>query len=230
MGAVLALGAFMRTAVLLAAGLLAGCAEEDRRPVTLDAIAVARARLTPPDPDAPTLRDTLTRDRIEASEKPLFFVELPKRGAQSALVPVLGSPRGVTWGTPDGITVTLDDGLVIATRGLGGDLMAVDTGALRQALASGGQVQRMHDYLNGNDQIERSVYECRVSVGGSERIAIFGRSYDVRRVTEACTGGDPDRVGGGAFTNLYWVDAQGTIWKSRQWISQFVGYMETETL
>ena len=72
------------------------------------------------------------------------------------------------------------------------------------------------------DMQERVVAACLR--GHDCRIEIVERQHDTTRVEETCFGPQ------GSIANTFWIGADGTIWKSKQWISPGLGYMETELL
>lgn len=162
----------------------------------------------------------LTRAAIEQNERPQILVALPTTGVTVPIALFEESRGKATYVTRDLVSVTLEDGLLIATRSLGADLMAADVDDIRPILQSGGGAVRVHDYLNGLNQIERHSYQCDVRVVGPETIEIFERSYRTTQVQEDCV--SPDT----SFTNIYWIDGAGTIWQSRQWVSPLIGYAE----
>lgn len=169
---------------------------------------------------APVAGPGLTRAAIEQSEREQVLVALPATGV-AVPIALFEENRGKeTYVTTDLVSVTFEDGLLIATRSLGADLMAADIDDIRPILRSGGNAVRVHDYLNGLNQIERYSYQCDVTVIGPETIEIFERSYRTTQVQEDCV--SPDT----SFTNIYWMDGDGTIWQSRQWVSPVIGYAE----
>lgn len=162
----------------------------------------------------------LTRATIEQNEREQILVALPSTGV-AVPIALFEENRGkATYVTTDLVSVTVEDGLLIATRSLGSDLMAADIDDIRLVLRSGGSALRVHDYLNGLNQIERYSYQCDVTIIGPETIEIFERSYRTTQVQEDCV--SPDT----SFTNIYWIGAGGTIWQSRQWVSPVIGYAE----
>lgn len=125
-----------------------------------------------------------------------------------------------TWISQDSATVTLAQGMLVATRGFGGDLMGSDV-SMSAALVKdvrAGQATRFHSFLGGNDQVETRSYICTVSSRGPRSLRIGDAAFDTRLMQEDC--GNPDQN----FTNLYWVDpASGDIVQSRQWAGSFIG-------
>lgn len=179
------------------------------------------------DPGAVALdpRRDLSRDIIESSPTDFILLAIVSRDAAATAQFVGANGSRQTWATLDGISLTFDNGLVVATRGLGDDLMGSDPSEVYHALRhGGGEVLRINDYLGSQDDIVRASYYCDIQALGSETIEIFERSYATQKFQEICV--SPDQQ----FENLYWIDSSGTIWQSRQWLSALVGYLEVQRL
>ena len=154
-----------------------------------------------------------------------MLAAVPSRGAAALVQQVGTNGAKSTWLSPDGISVTFENGILVATRGLGPDLMAAEASGLNAALRQGaGEYTRTHEYLDGNDQIVRQSYVCRVTRAGSETITVVERRYDTVKYAENCSSG------GQSFENLYWRDESGVTRKSRQLVSPPVGYLDSERL
>jgi hypothetical protein len=170
-------------------------------------------------------RDTLTRESIDTAPNDLLLFAPVNEEAASVFARLSANGDRITWASDDGDSLTLRDGIVVATRGLGNDLMGADLAQVYPALVRGrGSARRVHDYLGGEDQIVRSVFQCEIVTLRAEVIEIFQRQHATRVVREACTGP------AGGFTNLYWIDAAGAIWQSRQWVSARVGRIDIQKL
>jgi len=130
-----------------------------------------------------------------------------------------------TWIGETGYSVTLDDGLLAATRGLGDDLIAANTAGVRAALrAGGGSTERQHDYLDARDQIRTETYQCVIAPGAPEEVDLGIRKVLLDQFVETCGN---DRI---QFENLYFVDNSGTIIAARQFVSQTVAYLRNNAL
>ena len=67
-------------------------------------------------------RKLLSRKQIDAAKIPILFVELESK-QNGTLTPYPGQGIGQTWLGADGATVTLEKGILKATRGMGNDIM-----------------------------------------------------------------------------------------------------------
>lgn len=200
--------------------LLAGCGNGGDSPLGLALSGVvsslgqgsARAKT-----DAALARQ-LTPEVLARAKRPLMLAELPSRDARATFV-IGGENRGhVTWLGADGIGLILRGGLLTATRGLGEDLLASETGAAEAAVRRGsGSATRGHRSLGGENQVIARNFACTYASEGREVIEIVGTRRDTRRVAERCAGD------GIRFANRYWIGGDGLVWKSVQWIGPAVG-------
>jgi len=167
---------------------------------------------------------TLTRALIEEQNVDLLRLSLISREATEVLV--FGAQNGTktTWFGGGSLSFVFDRGVVVGTRGLGDDLMGSDVDAAIAAMRSGGNYARTLDFLTGLDQIERRSYSCTSRATRSETITIVERTYRTTVIEERCTGQT------GTFENTYWRGSDGTIWQSRQWVSDGVGYLGYQRL
>lgn len=152
-------------------------------------------------------------------------VAIPETGARATLAPVAESGDVTVWQTLDGITLSLQGGVLIATRGLGDDLMSADVAgdvAMLRGTGGGGYYPHIRTYLDGEDQTVFRSYQCRRTGQARTTLQIDGAARAARRIAARCTSPRHE------FTNVYWLDATGTVLKSRQWISPAMQYMETE--
>ncbi|MCA1777525.1 MAG: YjbF family lipoprotein [Loktanella sp.] len=152
-------------------------------------------------------------------------VVLPTTGADATLAPVSRRGDVTVWQTLDGITVTFRGGVLIATRGLGDDLMSSDvqnTLAMLRGSASSQYYPQIRSHLDGENQTRFRSYQCRRNDLSVQQTRIGTITRSLTRVTEHCVSPDNET------TNTYWLDPTGTVLKSRQWVRPDIGYMETE--
>ena len=129
----------------------------------------------------------------------------------------------VTWVDTQGMAVTLEGGLIVATRGLPRDLMGAEVGESRAALRSGsGSSRRIHDYLDDLDQIQRELLLCSIETKARETIEILDIPHATRRLEETCRG---EVI---SFTNIYWVKGDGRVLRSLQAVSPEAGYLQID--
>ncbi len=211
-------------AAVATALVLTGCGQqyEESRAVVqgvLQGLVPGRAEAGAPP------RPQFSRAALEEAGVDFVLASVPQRGVAALLQKAGSNGPEETWIAEDGVSVTYERGFVVATRGLGPDLMAANVTAVRAAVRQGGGTAvRVHEYLDGNDQIVRHDYTCRITRLGAEAVEIYERRYATTRYQETC------ERGGQTFENTYWIDQAGVVWKSRQLISPPVGYLDSEKL
>ena len=139
-------------------------------------------------------------------------------GAAQALLTSSGQNGTVTtWQSADRVSVSCDAGILVATRGLGEDLMSADVAGTRAFLQGHGAAEwsRLHSYLDGDYRTLWRGFRC------TGRLAP-DRDSRLRQRIEACYGP------AGRFTNRYWQDARGVVVRSRQWVGPTLGYLDTD--
>ncbi|MFK7877371.1 MAG: YjbF family lipoprotein [Paracoccaceae bacterium] len=194
--------------------LLSACGAAQNDPILSTIQGTAQRLVSPPAPK-PSLeaqRAAVLRDIAAAQNSdPILLIELPKQEAVASLVNA-GENRGaITWIDPSGVSVVTRGGIVISTRGLGNDLMAADVSGTQRALQGGVKTyKRLHRYLDGEAQLDRSVFACTADKAGAT-------------MTETCAGVP------GRFTNTYHF-RHGVLSQSKQWLGPNIGFARIEYL
>lgn len=174
------------------------------------------------------LRAEAEPDRAEAemralmrADAPRMVLRIPQHGLAVTLL-AAGTREGVVrWRDTENAQILTREGMVIATRGLGDDLMAVQAdGALALILAGAeGQVTRLHRHLDGEDRIEIHSWVCDIAPQGHDTVRIAETTrLEALLVTESCHGPR------GTFSNRYWL-REGRILQSWQFAGSALGQM-----
>ena len=205
-------------------GLLAACGPMNSNSLGADAAARVGAitGLWPTPPAEPA--SALPTAALAEGPGNVLMVTLLGRNAVAAMTRA-GSNNGVeTWRTAKGVTLSFRDGILVASRGLGGDLMGANVdGVLAAILRGTGTAQRRHAFLDSEDQIQTSDLTCTFTTDAPEVIAIATGTVEATKVTEVCE--SPVLV----FTNQYWL-SDTEIVQSRQAVSGSVGYIRVNIL
>lgn len=143
-----------------------------------------------------------------------IWLTLPGRGVKfsMALLDVDGDVK--VWAAKDASQVALREGVLISTRGFGRDLISASVPSLA-TLRAGGDYPRSYYDLDGTDTTIRHVFACHTGPEASD-------DPQVRHIVEVCSGDM------GQIRNEFWFDVVGNLIKSRQWVSQGVGYAAVE--
>ena len=173
-------------------------------------------------------RKVITRSMIDESNIPLILIEVLNGDQIATLSAFPGSTLNEVWLSADGRTVTTQNGMLIATRGMNYDLIGANVEAasysLEATVAENKQPQhrRFYKYLVADNQDKIIEYSCAFSKESQDTIFIFEKPYKTLRVSEACDSGSFQ------FTNTYWVEKNGMIRKSQQWHGQNIGLILIE--
>lgn len=214
-------------AALIQAGCSGGTAEA---PLQLQALAasqqIIKARLAGPKAARPPLR----RADLDPLEGSFLEVTLERRD-QLAYLSVNATrhddlPGKITvWRTQDNVTLAMRNGVLIATRGLGGDILSslVQVQGTSPGPSGGGEHVQMIRSLDAQEV--RLSLVCELVDLGPSTIVIVERNHLTRHLQQRCSGG------GGDVVNDYWVDERaGLVWQSRQWAGPNIGYMRFRRL
>lgn len=186
--------------------------------------AVAARRTPPPAPPK------LTRAYLD-TQKGSFLEATVERTGQLAFLEINlrrrdGLPGEITvWRTNDNVTLAMRNGVLIATRGLPGDMISSEVQVRDGVQGPAGSGARVQTYLAGANQAVPLRLACTVTDLGPEPVTIVELTHPTRHLRERCEGG------GGTVTNDYWVDSRaGIVWQSRQWAGPNTGYLRLRRL
>lgn len=196
---------------VLCLALLAGCSA-----LKGTGAGAVLAMLTPK--GATSAARDMPRAELQKAGIPLMLLTSEVFGYEDFVGPRDSRGGVVNWGSADGLLVTLRDGVLTETRGLGGDLMSSAMPGAGQ-IAGGGSYRRTYFFVGPEDRSDRIDLTCTPQTAGSETLSIFGLAYQTRHVVETCTGD------AGVIKNEYWLQG-GTIRKSREWVSPTLQYIE----
>ena len=165
-------------------------------------------------------RKIVSRDIIDGVGVPILFVEID-RGQNGTMTQYPGVGVGQTWLGVDGSTITLDNGLLKSTRGIGDDLMgseislAIDWNDLKEI-----SYKRRTAYLRFDNKMLINEYSCTLKdMKNLETINLFDADFSVNHMQESCSGE------AGSFVNDYYIDTEGLVRNSRQYHGEKIGYM-----
>ena len=153
-------------------------------------------------------------------EAPALQFGVPKSDLTGTLL-LEHRARGVShWLSPDGAALTLQDGMLIGTRGFGEGLLTSDPSASLALVRArrAGTADRFHTYLTGDDRAETRTFRCVIHSDGPRQITLASGPTATIQMREDCLSTTH------RFSNLYWVQSHtGQIVLSRQWAGPFLG-------
>lgn len=169
---------------------------------------------------APAGMPVIPRQTLNEWPEPLIgaFVETTKSGSALGRISRTGSVE--TYSTAQGNQIMLRDGQIIATNGLGVDLMSSNLPPTATiARADGSTYSRSYQSLDGLYQTYTTKFSCTATASGTQTITLSDVGFRVRAVTERCSGN------GRSIENLYLIDSSSRIRQSRQWLGPDAGYV-----
>lgn len=215
----------------LALGLvlgLAGCSNDPARSNQIETVrglatGLFQRRAQEPQPLAP--EDIAAF--LSASSEPVVYYQSDTTKAQVLFQRIQQNGPYDTYATAWRNSLTLRDGVITGTRGLGGDLMSSEADALLAVLRSGGNGSAAYamEYLDGENASFSITAECTLSRGQSVQVAIALVNEPAHAVTAVCR--TPDRR---EFTNTFLVASDGYVLGARQWLGDWLGYVNTQQL
>ncbi|MEQ6202802.1 YjbF family lipoprotein [Sulfitobacter sp. HNIBRBA2951] len=221
---------------VLVAGLLAACSSDTNRETALPKLAfdafkdIAATRRAGP-------RETITLPASELAkvEVALLQVNPEVRGGSDFLQRVatrndsaLG--RVEIWESSDRAQVFLRNGVVVGTRGIGGDIIAAGAKSTVHAVRNRVQSSGIRSFVvsDGDNTTTDYQFRCEVANLGSENIIVANQRLATDHLQERCVGGSSGRD---ELRNDFWVQrSTGQVRKSRQWMGPRVGYFEIKLL
>ena len=213
---------------LLALAALAACANAlDMESGEVKALKLLKKKLDAPSGPVAYVdaRKLVTRQMIDAAGVPVLFVEID-RGQNGTMTQFPGVGVGETWLGSDGSTVTLERGMLKATRGVGDDLMGSETSReISWGDLDPAPYTRSLAHLREDNQTHIEEFTCTLTdARESHTLELFGATFTAKLFRETCQGAATH------FTNTYYVDASGIVRKSRLYHGEGIGYMTLERL
>lgn len=199
------------------------CGPLNKNNISTGALKAVQARFDgTPDMPVPTA-PVLTRAQVDANPDSFMVLNAYNGTLVAALAAGGSNGNRITWLSSNELSVTTQNGVMVATRGFPRDLMAAEVDDVMRALiAGGGSATRTHETLSGTDQIVTQTFACTVALQGREIIGILDRQIGTEVFAETC---QSDRL---AFTNRYWIDESGRMVRSLQAIAPDSGYVQLD--
>ena len=133
-------------------------------------------------------RSLISRKQIDEANIPVIFVELMS-GQNGTLTPYPGQGVGQTWLGADGATITLERGVLKASRGMGNDLMGSSSFMPTWSKINNKteNYSRELAHVTGNNKISKRVLNCDIAKTSSgDLIKIWDINFKVDKFEESC--------------------------------------------
>lgn len=216
----------MRGLAVCALGLLAACSSATERSPILGVVGrfVPVVNAIPGVAAEPVAVPGFTPEEIGANPAAYVVLHAPLFGDPVPARLISQSVTGQTFQAQTGFTASYRDGLLVATRGLGEDLLASTAQGTREAIAAGGGTSvHVRDRIGDLDQIISEQFQCVVESAGVEDVPLPTGAVSAQKFTEVCRS---NRL---QFTNTYWMRG-GEMIASAQFVSELATYLRRTSL
>ncbi|MDC3076193.1 YjbF family lipoprotein [Paracoccaceae bacterium] len=153
--------------------------------------------------------------------QPIIGLSSPQQTEKATLVALGNKNNTLTWVSADGISVSFEKGILIATRGYSQDLMESQHNYLDTLFTQNPKNRsKTFRYLNGQNRYVELTFFC--SLVSKESTTSFLSDFKLKttKFTESCASGNT------SHSNEYYVlPNTNIILKSKQWISKTNGYI-----
>lgn len=163
---------------------------------------------------------------LAATNEPVMILET-EAGTRFMMIGIERNGPYRTFGNAARESVTFRDGLVVQTRGLGGDLMSSDETALLAQLRSrtAGTAPYVMRFLTPEDVTREIAFTCLVTTDGQQAGVSLGAYSTTGLVMTADCNTDELRV-----SSTFIVAPDGYIASAQQWMGETQGTLSTQTL
>jgi hypothetical protein len=190
--------------------LLAGCGSDKTPNPVFTVVKGSVGQLLPSRKTDTPSGPVVTRASLSKFNTPMIMAEIPTRGFYNFVVPYGVNGDVETWASSDDKTIAFRQGMVVATRGFGPDIMQSSGPGIAQVASGAGTYDRVYYYVDGADQTLRRDFRCTLSNLGSDTVTVVDQQHTTRHIAESCTGKAGD------FTNEYWFGNGLFLRKSKQ--------------
>ena len=159
-----------------------------------------------------------TRNEIENFDYEIIEIKTNGIIRQALMLPISKRYGYTNYITGLGQTINTQGSLISKTNGMNINLLSVETVPnpfiiQRKKDEWPNFLKRTYSFLSPLNSTIHITLECKISIGGLEDILIIDLNLKLFKIKENCSGEQYE------FQNLYWLDDEGFIWKSKQWIS-----------
>jgi hypothetical protein len=163
-------------------------------------------------------------DQIGNNERKAINVIRIDRNAGLDLIEIARKGNRSTYTSATRRSIVLKEGVIVQTQGIGGDLATSqhETYDLRN---SGTVFTKTHSYLGGDNQIQSVAFRCVRQVRPTDFFGLREKRRLLTPVDEVCSNKDQ------THQNIYFLYPNtGTVFRSRQWVSDQIGYLRVEQI
>ena len=163
---------------------------------------------------------------LEQFKQPIILTSSTDKKNQATLVSLGNNEERLTWVSSDGISLSYDDGVLIATRGYSQDLLSLRYKKPKKIFSSSYlEYDKTHRYLNGQNRYNEIHFRCTGKKMAPRSIEIVEYTLLVDKYVETCVNKKYN------YTNEYdLISGTTVVITSKQWISPINRYFLTYNL
>ena len=163
---------------------------------------------------------------LEQFKQPIILTSSTDKKNQATLVSLGNNEERLTWVSSDGISLSYDDGVLIATRGYSQDLLSLRYKKPKKIFSlSYLEYDKTHRYLNGENRYNEIHFKCTGKKMAPRSIEIVEYTLLVDKYVETCVNKQYK------YINEYdLLSGTTVVMKSKQWISPMNRYFLTYNL
>ena len=163
---------------------------------------------------------------LEQFKQPIILTSSTDKKNQATLVSLGNNEERLTWVSSDGISLSYDDGVLIATRGYSQDLLSLRYKKPKKIFSSSYlEYDKTHRYLNGENRYNEIHFKCTGKKMAPRSIEIVEYTLLVDKYVETCVNKQYK------YINEYdLLSGTTVVMKSKQWISPMNRYFLTYNL
>ena len=161
---------------------------------------------------------TFIRKELDGINYPLIEVRTNGILIQSLMLPLSIRDNYLNYSSGSGQSLTIKGGMILKTNGLESGLISLDvtdrpllqeTPILEWPLNQ----TKKYTFLKPDFSSYTITFQCDFIIKEKESVIIVEKNYILTEIQDVCKSKNYN------FSNTYWVDETGFIWKSAQWIS-----------
>ncbi len=161
------------------------------------------------------------REWLSKFNQPIILLSSMDGKNAATLVSLGNNQNKLTWVSSDGISVSFENGLLIATRGYSQDLMEAQHNDLDKIFTHNFSKRfKTYRYLNGKNEYKELNFSCSIKADKNTNFYILNLALKTTKFSEIC------KAGNIRHANEYYVlPNTNIVIKSKQWISKANGYV-----
>ena len=167
-----------------------------------------------------------TSQWLSKFKQPVILISSLDEKNQATLVALGNNKEKLTWVSSDGISLTFDQGVLIATRGYSQDLLSLKYIKPVSLFGSNNiTYKRVHRYLTSDNKHNDVDFQCSGKRGQSKPILFLEYKITVDKFIENCVSNQH------SYKNEYdLLSGTSVVIQSKQWISPTNKYFRTYNL